>query len=645
MAAAPAADSNTGEDSGKSKPEISSKPAPRSKRARTDKEVTQAPKRRKNSLKHIPDMPPEVFNENCGTKVLRHMDPFLRVRLCNSCRDEQVIKIWSWDDLSWAVPQSNLIKAIGHSYNYTLRSEIEKAKERNKDEQQFPPSWMGARMAELEELHKHGEMLRKHLKKIDNKQSVELGNIREQRIKEIETRLLKNGWTKRDMDTYPGSTANEWNKLVYQSKPITDRIWSNLYPKLVPLLESNRAHYNRLDREERKRNCITRIDDLATKVRQALPPLMHVTLKRPLENGDTLEPAVPAGLEQAAPTSDNVSDIKVNMPFPSTPELLAWPMITSIVEADMSVEDTEERFDDMREEFNLAVVEWRNKVEENLMDIWDVGQTEDSENEAEPVASANEGKGKATVHTGTKGDTHGTKEYEPTTYPSPVQLVLPDFTVTFTKPDGTTTTDISDLLPKMQTLLRADTMFRSRYCYYTYPAIVPVPTPPNRYSGVFDEGKPWNTDGVGRHVAASAVAIQLLALVGRPDATGAEMSAIGKRFRCGRCLPDILLTWEELVIHYTLSQSRWEKVQEQLKDNLKSQYTFRDLHDLGQPNAKPFAYLMTTQAAADFTAECAANDTYSTKCYLCESLGLQAWYQRAFKAEIEGTMIRHLRDV
>ncbi|KAG8785308.1 hypothetical protein FRC12_017746 [Ceratobasidium sp. 428] len=242
MAITPAANSNSSENPRVAKPGISNSERKYNRlswagvdgrmRARTDKEVAQAPGREETSMKQILDMPPEVLSEiavhlspadllslarsnkcfrniftsrssrhmwqaafqnlpelpecppslselnyasllfsgicsSCGAKVLHLMDPFLHVRLCGTCRKEQIIRVYRYEDLYWAVPRSDVIEPTGRSFRFTLLGELEKARERRKDKQAFSALWWETRFEELENLQKHGERLKECLIKTE----------------------------------------------------------------------------------------------------------------------------------------------------------------------------------------------------------------------------------------------------------------------------------------------------------------------------------------------------------------------------------------------------------------------------------------------------------------------------------------------
>ncbi|KAG8727529.1 hypothetical protein FRC11_012975, partial [Ceratobasidium sp. 423] len=567
----------------------------------------------------IPNCPPELSEpqyvsllfsktcSSCGARVLRRMDPYLYVRLCNTCRDEQIVELSFLHPLIPILPYSDVIKEPRFGHVYTLRNELSKipAEEKqilnNKNNDSLER--LKERIAEMGKRRVRGEELEGYLDVLEEERESELDELKAQRRDQIEARLLEEGWTRQSMKASP-ENSTEWNRLVSQPKPITDRIWNNLYPKLVPLLKLNRAYNERADRENRRRDRIKKLQALVKGVREALPPLVHLTRENPSNNNQTVE----SSTSSASASNTRNSDVKVEQPFPSTMELIAWPMIKSIVDNDMSPEEAETKFNEIRDEFDRAVVEWRDKIEQELVAIWNANREEEVKTEA----PAGKGKGKARAvarptRAGTRKTRASTGVSTNASGSQAVELVLPEFVTTFTKPDGTTTTNISDLHPNLQLLLRADTMFKSVdgfILYRTYPAIVPRAVPLGLVIGGpegLNYGDRWNGSKFRRDDETSTVAKNLLARIGRPDAIAVEMKALGVNFRCGRCNRTLTDTWEDLVRHYTTEQTNYKRAQEKIGAEPQSGFVFHNTHGLEPGNPKPFAHLMTPQESAEYT--------------------------------------------
>ncbi|KAG8689842.1 hypothetical protein FRC09_012239 [Ceratobasidium sp. 395] len=106
------------------------------------------------------------------------------------------------------------------------------------------------RRKELEEryqgaLVQHAARLEEFFEDMEEDRANEIKELKEERRLSIEERLYEDGWSSEDLN-FPAETRSQWNQLVLRPQPLTDRIWSNLRPKLVPLLEANRDRNNRL---------------------------------------------------------------------------------------------------------------------------------------------------------------------------------------------------------------------------------------------------------------------------------------------------------------------------------------------------------------------------------------------------------------
>ncbi|KAG8717807.1 hypothetical protein FRC09_013641 [Ceratobasidium sp. 395] len=544
------------------------------------------------------------------------------------------------------------IRRVGtkDGYLYTLRIEVEKYEEHEKDKQTIS-IWAEARFEEMEKWHKHSEELEIYLDKIDRDRELELEVLKAQRSDEIKLRLLEKGWTKRETEPSPQNLA-DWNRLVLQPKPLTDQIWNDLYPKLVPLLASNRIYYEHIDKEQRRRDRIARIDDLVITIRQASPPLIHVAPKGPLGSEDTSKPITSHDFSQHAPGSKfDDSGVEVEMPFPSIIELLTWPMINHLIEDDTSPEDVETKFNQIRKEFDQAVIKWRREVEQDLVNIWNAACIQHGEDMIK-TRSSTESKGKAVAREDARSNTHTDKELAPTIQSLPaetlrhsLELPLPEFIFTFAKPDGTTTTDISSLSPNVQILLRTDATFNCSYFRSSYPAIIPDPTIPiDEVSEKKMLKERWRVKSVTQDVEGLTVIKALLTQMGRANATGAEMNAIGARFRCGQCVQILPQTWKQMVFHYVEEQSKWKQVQKKTKENSKSSFPFHNTHDLRHLNTKPFVHLMSPQAAAELANESVSHSMQEMMCKPCKSMGVEARYLHTSEVGAESPMVHHLHN-
>ncbi|KAG9121935.1 hypothetical protein FRC07_001889, partial [Ceratobasidium sp. 392] len=347
---------------------------------------------------------------------------------------------------------STVIKTPKPGHYYALRRDFNRLPDKPKHEgEEAFKEWATDWIEGTERRREHGDLLLGFLGEVEDERELEQTDLKIQRKNEIEARLVKNGWTERDMEPSPVN-ANEWRRLIYQPKPITER--SNLdqpYPKLATILQSNREFYERAERQKRRRDCIRRLDRLVADIRLALPPLVHVSPKDPLEPPTTSTSAIPDRSHPPDP------EVKINMPFPAMAELLTWPIIKDIIENDIPLDDFDQRFNDTRNRFDQT----------DLVNIWRDGQDDEGGSEVtDATPQIVETKGKAIGRTGTRRSVRVSKGHQSaaqlSTTESLSELPLPEFTTTFTKPDGTTTTNLPDLSSNLQILLRADVIFKTQ---------------------------------------------------------------------------------------------------------------------------------------------------------------------------------------
>ncbi|KAG9121934.1 hypothetical protein FRC07_001888 [Ceratobasidium sp. 392] len=667
------------------------------KRARHDEDIVPTPKKaQKLDLSRIMNVPPEVFNEIAiylsPTDLLslsRSIKFFRKILMSRSSRhvwqtalrnvpelpdcspyvcepqnvEAKLLVVWiltsSYGIAQSAetkirefkedhifldlIPHSGLIGPPKTGYCYVLRQDADWLLDKSEGDKYS--EWYSVKKRQIRRRQRLGVLLFNFLEKAEQSRELELHDLKVQRREEIESRLLEGGWTKRDM-TPARKNEVEWRKLVSQPKPITERVWMNLYPKLVILLQSNRASHEYKDRKMRQRDCINRLDKLVTEIRQALPPLVHVTLKRPpARNQGESSSAYTSVVSDAFPPKDNYPDVKIDMPFPSMTEILAWPMIKAITGHDILPEELEQRLKKVRERFDQAVFKWRNEVEQGLVNIWQNGRAECEGVATNTVPPIIGGEGQAAERTGTRSSTGKSEDHESTaqssTIEAPSESFLPRFSVAFTNPNGATTTNLSELSPNLQILLRADTMFKSPRAECTYPGIVSQVTVTPGGNDEPMHGQQWDASEVTRDDEASAAAKVLLARFGRPEATAAEMKALGQRFQCGKCNRGPLDDWEQLMSHYGAERRNWKTAQEKIEQDPDSSFIYNNTHDFGSGSV----WSLNPSAAADYMSADLARSMQMMTCKKCEQMDIPARYFHIAGMGVQSPIVRHLRDI
>ncbi|KAF8597366.1 hypothetical protein BDV93DRAFT_372572 [Ceratobasidium sp. AG-I] len=478
----------------------------------------------------------------CGARVLRRMDASLHVRLCNSCREEMVEEFEVEFELLHFLPTSINILPPKIGYIFALKRdwqelvEISKSRKFGNDEE-FG-AWQLARWLDLKARDQHAAEIDKYLDRIDAEREAELLSLKRQRLEGVKARLLEEGWTNEDTH-FRDETISAWNELVFQPKPLTDRIWKNLYPKLVPLLKANKTFHEEEDRKSRRLEREDLLDDMMFDLKQALPPLVEVTV-----NAQPLDESV-ASTSAVAENWIEDGIVELDRPFPSTAEVLSWLLVQDLLEPDVSAEEMEPEMEARREAIERKITEWQETAHQSIVDIvqkgrdgamdWANQEPESLTADNKPVTRAATRRS-ARLNAGPPPD-DANSQLDPQTSPAP------NCTVVFVTSDSTTTTDIKDLPKDMQILLRADTIFRAPYSSF-YPCL--FPTTVSSGADTSDD-KRWNAKDVTWDSDASAVAKVLLRRLGRPDATYAEMKALGTNFSCQRCSEGLPNNWEDIV--------------------------------------------------------------------------------------------------
>ncbi|KAG8727806.1 hypothetical protein FRC11_012421, partial [Ceratobasidium sp. 423] len=210
-------------------------------------------------------------------------------------------------------------------------------------------AWTKARIAEVGQRRGESEALARFLDNLDNNREKELDELKEARRSEIERRVRELGWADEDIPSdWESEHHHAWNALINQPKPLTDRIWANLQPKLIPLLEARRVERLEAEHEERKSRRQDRLVKLFKEIKEKVcSPLLFIVPEFGLFPGSTR-------------TYEVVDPHHV---FPNLDYALAWPIVKNLYEADSTPEEMEAMFETHREEIEALVNEWRISVQ------------------------------------------------------------------------------------------------------------------------------------------------------------------------------------------------------------------------------------------------------------------------------------------
>ncbi|QRV86984.1 hypothetical protein RhiJN_15002 [Ceratobasidium sp. AG-Ba] len=573
---------------------------------------------------------------SCGTRALKYMDPHLLVRFCNPCRDHWITEISPSDELFPLLPTSDLIKPPAI---YTLRLEYDSVAKKL-DENPNCDGWRKDRLEQMELRKLWAHVLEMYFRLLELEKQKELSRLKQQRREQIHNRLFKAGWTECDVIPSPRN-AVRWANIVEQPKIVTEYMWSSVYPQLLPLLRSNRSYHESVAKALRRRLRIQRLDELFLEIRQASPPLVRVVRRKSIVDQPDADdyPLLEAAERWARPGGQ---ETKVAFPFPNLAEIFTWPMIAALIEDDISPDVLQERFVEIREEFDEAVWTWRDKIEGDLVEMWEATKDDSS---GDPASDAPE----------CADDLSMGGSYDQNTS---------DIVVTFTKPDGTITSRIDELPPNQQILLRADVLFKcATYGFVTtYPSVVPVVRPLMELPSYFDHmqyGKRWKRHRVSYDAKSSNIAKHILASLNRSGATTAEMKNVGLCLQCGRCnigmsenwsrlaspeLPAMLNTHLDLQVdHYSRKHNEWEVARKAKTESQNASLVYNNVHGFSSSNAQPLAFLMTPIDSLTYSLT-HLERFVGMKCLLCAQFGLRVKYHHVHELGLDSPIILHIQE-
>ncbi|KAG9092388.1 hypothetical protein FRC06_000121, partial [Ceratobasidium sp. 370] len=557
---------------------------------------------------------------------------------------------------------------------YCLRSDREsieatynimKAKEKPAEED---VQWVKGRLEFCFTRLEYATKLEVFLESIAETRAEELESLKDHRRKQIKQRLEDAGWNESDW-TFPSVAARKWAPLVEGTKPLTDRVWQNLYPKLVPWLEKNRQHHIERLRLERQKQRQRRLRRLLLEIKHQ-NVLLEVEKKvvrggRSGQSDNAINDAAPAagsangdgdddggdegeaiegegGHGALSSDEDDDSDYEddyanfytptqtikstklvLRRPFPPMVDALALPLISDLLYEDVDVDTFGEKFEQLRSEVEDVLCAWSSTVEDGLVGL------------LKPRGPSN-------------FDRDGDAETD-------LQPESPELDLGFTLPAGYANS-IEQISHACRLLLRADSVFRVANDHPSplplyYPELFSVFQSRNRHYLDLDIdaighrlsrlGYTWITSDVLCYTEGVVAAKALLDQLGRPDATQFELQALGPRFSCGLCSDKWLRTWNEIVHHYAeaLVHARLAKAFTGLA---KKSVSYVNVHSLdssarARGKNKPLVILRAAGEAKILRSNYKDDQTV-VRCLLCRELDISFLSPR-------DTMLKHVRAV
>ncbi|KAG8731960.1 hypothetical protein FRC12_019496 [Ceratobasidium sp. 428] len=448
---------------------------------------------------------------------------------------------------------------------------------------------------------KYAQNLESFLAKIAKDRTQELETLKSQRRDDIKQRLESAGWNKRDW-LFPLEAAEKWVKLAEAPKPLTDRTWESMYPKLVPYLEANRKQYLERAPQDRYRRRERRLRALLVGIkRKDIVFKVERSVLKAQAGGSTTPDDIASFTESDQDECESEDDwphnqpialsvFALRLPFPPMVEIFKFPSILPLVENDVDAGSLEILFDEARDDLQEAIQSWRSKVEGELLGVLQAGV------KTTPCS---------------------------------------DLVLNFSLPPKYAEA-ISDLSPLLHTLLRADTVFRvidDRVCPppLYYPELFSI-YQDHRYGHFLSWGgrrpwlgRTWSTSNLRRYDEGITAAKAILNELGRKDAAQFELQCLGAIFSCGQCSDKTPRTWNQIVHHHTKALSR-AHAYERCTDPIKSSTTYNDPHTIGsrsqpQGKSKPLVIMHTSEEAKALSHK-RRDPKSAVRCNLCSQLGI-----------------------
>ncbi|GAB1527076.1 hypothetical protein RhiTH_010251 [Rhizoctonia solani] len=549
------------------------------------------------NVRGLPPCPPDLSEPHylallfskyctfCGQVARCRMDEVLRVRLCVPCRAKSLLSLNDLPcELRRFVHHSTRIvpskRRWGNECDYALKDEAEQVQQKYEElsasgDMSLLEEWELETRAAIEKRHDEAVAIREFLDIIENDRDHELRDMKRERRRNIEQRLLKLGWAKEDMAfSFLSPKRKEWYSLVEQAKPLTDRIWSNLQPKLVPILEYNREA--RLQKEQSERQAARRVKlaQLINEIKVDQEPMLDLSVRKSAylqgysnsessedssnvagpsnsaesQSSSDLSPLSPEG---SSPSSSSSNSGAVEPPmhtifrdiFPIIVDALEWPVVKALYETDRSVSDMVQQFSENRDEIEACIDNWKSDLHTRMAEM--LRKDEDIEGQG--------------------------------------QVLTPCLVVQ--KDDSDPFQHLSD---DLKLLLRADSLFtfpqnsvqnctvnsydaaiaKSGYRLTLREAVMPKPYRP-----------PVELTRIRVCTEARRVARTILGSMGLENASIVEMKSVGRGYVCGRCHDSGTKTWEELVSHYVQAKEVVARV-DMHPDKMEALgVVYRDVHD------------------------------------------------------------------
>ncbi|CAE6476786.1 unnamed protein product [Rhizoctonia solani] len=185
---------------------------------------------------------------------------------------------------------------------------------------------------------KDGKQLMVYLNSATVSRLGELNDLKSERREQIHERLSALGREDQYLRFDRGNAERQWNLLVGVSKPLTDRTWTNMLPKLTQLLEENRAEIDKIHQRQHRCARILIAEDLLRQLRRDTHPYQSIINALQMEG-----PLIQTGFNSLE------YRLILPTPFPDNRVIRGWDFFTNLYEEENSIERVEELFNERQE--------------------------------------------------------------------------------------------------------------------------------------------------------------------------------------------------------------------------------------------------------------------------------------------------------
>ncbi|KAF8601656.1 hypothetical protein BDV93DRAFT_495506 [Ceratobasidium sp. AG-I] len=589
-----------------------------------------------SNVPNLPPCPPDMCEPQyaalmfsnyctlCGAPVTSQPDPNLRVRICASCRNTELKDVtptsFNDEDIYFDLfPWSGRYKPKGHKdkssrYSihiqpmYGLKREVEPVLEKKRElvregNKLVLEQWLEERRKETSAKREYNKKINEYLGRVDYDQLNKKRDVGQERRRMIQERLKTIGWTEEDM-RFSSDRSKPWDKLVNAYRPLTDRAWKGLLPKLVPILEGNRQRnitFATQERRIKRRRCV---NDFLSQMRQAHPFQSLFDALGPGHQGFF------------SPLMEN--------PFPKTKTALKWDLLNDLGEREITIDQVEAELAERKDQIERSILNWRTDIERRLVERFEAG----GEKCRDDVVVTVQGSTDATAHLSQdsrillRADTIFRRRDFP---PDPENDLRCQYGVGISRIDNS--------------LQYYPNLISSKSHFFEYPS-------PDHDDKEDPRDQETNLDNYDRYVKAEQAVKPLLRVLGMPDASWAELKFMNRKFQCGMCTDKHPKTWDELVAHYIKALDAWNDTKD-LKGNHHTRHPviFRNVHDLEPTDdPKPLVRSLSQEEASQLWKASkvqipAGSHSTQSLCYLCEGTG-----RKGCRLSVEDMLV-HMQDV